>query len=120
MGFEDLTPPTAEGEPRFPTLEEIRYQIKRFVERSGQKNIREERIFAEGKDVYFYELSATDENGDAYLYLYKRKGEYEHASAAMTVLEVTYYMGRLEDGMCVGGDTLSNYDEQNNVWADVK
>jgi hypothetical protein len=112
--------PSAEQGPRIPSLEEIRHQIKRFVEKSGQKNVREERVFAEGKNVYLYELSATDDSGDTYLYLYKHQGEHEHASALVTVVEVAYYIGRLEDGMCVGGDTLSNYDKQTGIWTDVK
>jgi len=112
--------PTLEQGPRIPSLEEIRYQIKRFVEKSGQENTREERVFAKGKDVYLYELSATDDKGDTYLYLYKRQGEYEHASALVTVVEVAYYMGKLEDGMCVGGDTLSHYDEISGTWTDVQ
>lgn len=120
MNFDTPPTPSAEQEPRIPSLEEIRYQIKRFIEKSGQKNIREERIFAEGKDVYFYEVSATDENGDAYLYQYTRKGKFEHSSASATVVEVAYYTGRLEDGMCVGGSTASHYDEQTGTWADVK
>jgi len=119
MNF-DVPAPVPEREPRIPSLEEIRYQVKRFVEKSGQKNMREERTFAEGANVYLYEVSATDDNGDAYLYLYKQQGEHEHASATVTVIEVTYYMGRLEDGMCVGGDTLSNYNGQTNTWEDVQ
>jgi hypothetical protein len=119
MNFENQMP-AAEKEPRFPSLEEVRYQIKRMTERFGHKNAKEERIFAEGKEVHLYELSAVDEKGDAYLYLYQRKGEYEHSKAAATVIEVTYYMGRLEDGMCVGGDILSHYDESSGEWTDTK
>lgn len=115
MSFETHNTPE-----RFPSLEEIRYQIKRFVEKSGQKNIREERIFAEGKDIYLYELSAIDENGDAFLYLYQRKGQYPHSKAAETVIEITYYKGTLEDNVCVGGNTLSNYDETTGKWTDTK
>ncbi|MFZ3031629.1 MAG: hypothetical protein WA082_01190 [Candidatus Moraniibacteriota bacterium] len=118
MSFENPTP-TPEKEPRIPTLEELRYKVKGFIERTGQKNMKEERIFAEGKDVYFYEVSATDEQGDAYLYQYTRKGEFEHAKASATVVEVGYYIGRLEDGMCVGGSTASNYDDASGQWTDV-
>jgi hypothetical protein len=119
MNF-DIPTTTLEKEPHIPSLEEIRHQIKKFVEKSGQKNLHEERIFAEGKDVYLYELATTDESGDAYLYLYKRKGEHAHSSAAVTVVEVAYYVGKLEDGMCIGGDTLSNYDENSGEWTDTK
>jgi hypothetical protein len=119
MGIENPTPNTERG-PRVHSQEEIRYQMRRFIEKFGQQNLHEERIFAEGEKIYLYEFSATDEKGDAYLYLYKRKGDHAKASAATTVLEVTYYVGRLEDGMCVGGDTLSNYDETTNQWVDVQ
>lgn len=94
--------------------------MRRFIEKSGQQGLREERVFAEGENIYFYEFSAIDAKGDAYLYLYKRKGDHAKASAAVTVLEVAYYIGRLEDGMCVGGDTLSNYDEASDQWIDVQ
>jgi hypothetical protein len=118
MNF-DIPTQTTEKEPKISSLEEIRYQIKTFVERSGQKNMREERVFAEGKDVYFYEMSTIDENGDAYLYQYTRRGKFEHASASATVIEVAYYSGRLEDGMCVGGSTVSNYDDASGQWTDA-
>lgn len=62
MSFESPTP-TPEKEPHFPSLEEIRYQINRFVEKFNQKNAREIRVLAQGKDVYHYELSTTDEKG---------------------------------------------------------
>lgn len=119
MNF-DIPTPSAEKEPRIPTLEELRYKVKGFIERAGQQNMKEERIFAEGKDVYFYEVSAIDEKGDAYLYQYTRKGKFEHSSASATVVEVAYYEGRLEDGMCVGGSTVSNYDETTGQWIDIE
>lgn len=118
MNF-DVPTPKAEKEPRIPTLEELRYKVKGFIEKSGQKDMKEERIFAEGPNVYFYEVSATDDNGDAYLYQYTRKGQFEHSSATATVIEVAYYTGRLEDGMCTGGSTASNYDETSGQWTDV-
>ncbi len=111
---------STEGEPHIPSPEEIRYKMRGFIERVGQKNMREERIFAEGKDVYFYEVSTTDENGDAYLYQYTRKGKFEHSSASATVIEVAYYTGRLEDGICVGGSTVSNYDDASGQWNDIE
>ncbi|MEK9151508.1 MAG: hypothetical protein AAB547_02655 [Patescibacteria group bacterium] len=122
MSFENPTPP-AEKEPRAPSLEEIRYQVKRFIEKSGQKNPKEQRIFAEGsegKNVYFYEISTTDDKGDAYLYSYKRAGTYPHSSADATVIEVAYYIGSLDSGIPVGGDILSSYDEASGKWTDIK
>lgn len=57
----DVPTPKVEKEPRIPTLEELRYKVKGFIEKSGLKDMKEERIFAEGPNVYFYEVSATDE-----------------------------------------------------------
>ncbi len=119
MSFENPTP-TTEKEPHFPSLEEIRYQINRFVEKFNQKNAREIRILAQGKDIYHYELSTTDEKGDDYLYLYKRKGQYPDSQALTTTIEVVYYLGNLQTNTAVGGDTLSDYDENSGEWVDTQ
>lgn len=119
MNFDKLTS-SQEKEPRFPALEEIRYKIKGFVEKQGLKNSREVRILAQEKDVYHYELIATDEKGDDYLYSYKRKGEYHNSQALITTIEVTYYYGSFDTNMAVGGDTLADYDENTERWTDAQ
>lgn len=78
------------------------------------------RILAQGETVYHYELATTDERGDDYLYIYKRKGLYPDSQAVTTTLEVTYFIGSLQTNMACGGDTLSNYDETTGKWADAK
>ena len=75
-------------------------------------------MLAQGKDVYHYELAATDEKGDDYLYSYKRKGQYPDSQALTTTLQVTYYLGSLQKNRACGGDTLSDYDETTGKWTD--
>ncbi|MDP2629817.1 MAG: hypothetical protein Q8P56_00225 [Candidatus Uhrbacteria bacterium] len=119
MNFDNPTP-SPEKEPHSPSLEEIRYRINSFVEKSGQKNAREIRVLAQGETVYHYELATTDKRGDDYLYLYKRKGLYPDSQALTTTVEVTYFIGSLQTNIACGGDTLSNYDENSGRWIDIK
>lgn len=115
MNFENPTP-APEKEPRFPSLEEIRYQIQLFVEKAGLKNSRELRILAQGKDIYHYELVATDDQGDDFVYMYKKRGAYPDSQALVTRLEVTYYIGSVQTNMACGGENLADYDETTGNW----
>jgi hypothetical protein len=105
-----------EEERRILTREEIQSRLKEFCSQEDQKL---ERVLEDEKGVYLYEVSAVDEGGDASLYSYRRLGNYKETKAANTVIDVVYYVGSIEDGMCVGGDTLSNYDENSGIWVDV-
>jgi hypothetical protein len=119
MNF-DIPTPAQEKDKRIPSLEEIRYQIKKFIDKSGLRNPQEQRVFAEGpdgKDLYLYEISATDSKGDAYLYQYKRAGKYPHLDTKKTEIGVVFYDGSLDTGYPIGGDTpLSVYDESTGKW----
>ena len=54
------------------------------------------------------------------MYSYRRSGNYQETKAAVTVIDVAYFEGAVADGMCVGGDTLSNYDESSGEWTNTK
>lgn len=136
-----FTPVTERG-PQFPSLGEIKAKIETLIPKKDQgvvlnleedgtvtdknenlptKERREVLRTLEDKDgVYLYETVVIDETGDAALYSYRRAGNYSELRAENTVIDVAYYMGAVEDGMCVGGDTLSNYDETSGKWTDTK
>lgn len=112
MSFENPTP-TEEKEPRYPTAEEIRNKLESLCKYENPETVR---IREDEKGVYLHEMKAFDEKGDAYLYLYRRTGNFAEVKAAKTTIEVYYFSGSLEDDMCVGGDTLATYDETSGLW----
>lgn len=106
--------PTVEKEPHIPSLEEVKAQIERL----GCKEGLEVRMLEDEKGVYLYEVTTLDEKGDATLYMYRRAGVYKETKAAETEIEVAYFDGSSEDGMCTGGKVLSEYDELTGNWVD--
>lgn len=119
MSFENPTP-TPEKEAHYPSLEEIRWKIRQLSELRKQANPETVRTRGEGNDVYMHETVTTDDKGDAYLYTYRKVSDHPESKSTTTLIEVAYYIGRLEDGMCVGGDILSEYDETTGQWKDTR
>ncbi len=116
MKFEIPTP-TAEKEPRFPSSEEIKAKIEKLC---GQENPEVIRTLEDEKGVYLHEVVIIDGKGDTSLFSYRRSGNFLETKAAHTEINVAYFLGPITDGMCVGGDTLSDYDENSGEWIDVK
>lgn len=116
MNFENPTP-AAEKEPRFLSLEEVKAKIEKLC---GKENPEVVRTLEDEKSVYLHEVVTVDDQGDASLFSYRRVGDHPESKAAQTVIDVAYFVGPVEDGMCVGGDTLSNYDETSGEWMDTK
>lgn len=133
--------PVTEKESRLLSLDEIKAKIATLLPKKNQdlvltleedgtvtdkdKNLpTKERLETlrtlEDKDgIYLHEIVFIDETGDATLYSYRRAGDYAELRAAQTVIDAAYYMGAMKDDICIGGDTLSNYDENTRQWTDV-
>ena len=116
MNF-DIPTPAQEKEPHFPTLEEIKSKIEKLC---GQENPEVIRTLEDEKGVYLHDVVTVDGKGDASLFTYRRSGNFPETKAAMTQVDVAYFVGPIEDGMCVGGNVLSEYDEANRTWTDKK
>lgn len=116
MSFENPTP-AAEKEPKFLSLEEVKAKIEKLC---GQENPEVIRTLEDEKGVYLHEVVTIDDKGDASLFSYRRVGDYPESKTTNTLIDVAYFVGPVEDGMCVGGDTLSNYDEASGEWTDTK
>lgn len=116
MNFENPIP-APEKEPKFLSLAEVKAKIEALT---GQENPKVERLLEDERGVYLYEVVAVDDKGDASLYSYRRAGEYAESKAANTLVDVAYFVGPIEDGMCVGGDVLANYDEETGEWVDTR
>lgn len=116
MNFENPTP-TPEKEPRILSLEEVKIKIEKL---SGKENPEIVRTLEDENGVYLHEVVTVDDKGDVSLFSYRRSGNFQETKTAHTVIDVAYFIGPVEDGMCVGGDTLSNYDENSGEWADIK
>jgi hypothetical protein len=116
MNFENPTP-APEKEPHLLSLEEIKVKIESL---SGQENPEVLRTLEDEKGVYLYEVVTVDDKGDASIFSYRRSGNYQETKAANTLVDVTYFVGPVEDDMCVGGDTLSDYDDVTGKWTDAK
>lgn len=116
MNFENPTP-APEKEPRPLSLEEIKAKIEKLC---NQENPEVIRTLEDEQGIYLHEVITVDDKGDASLYSYRRSGNYQETKTATTVIDVTYFVGSVEDGMCVGGDTLSNYDEHSGEWTDTQ
>ena len=116
MSFENPTP-TPEKEPHTHSPEEIKAQIERLC---GKENPEVIRTLEDEKGVYLYEVVTVDDKGDASLFSYRRSGNRPETKAANTVVDVAYFIGPIDDGMCVGGNTLSNYDEATGQWTDAR
>ena len=138
---EIFTPITEKG-PRPLSLDEIKTKITALIPKKNQDPVltleedgmvvdkdrnlpTKERLETlrtlEDKDgIYLHEVVFIDETGDTTLYSYRRAGDYAELRAANTVIDAAYYMGAMKDDICIGGDTLSNYDESTGQWTDVK
>ncbi len=114
MNFEN---PPAEKEPQFLSLEAIKLEIEKL---SSQENLETVRTLEDEKGVYLYEAAVIDEKGDGFLYSYRRVGNYAETKTATTVIDLAYFVGKLEDEMFIGGKTLSNYNEETGQWTDAK
>ncbi len=138
---ETFTPVSEKG-PRILSLDEIKAKLETLIPKKTQSSIltleeggavidqdknlptRERletlRTLEDKNGVYLHETVFIDESGDTTLYSYRRAGDYAELRAANTVFDAAYYMGAMKDDICVGGDTLSNYDEHTGKWTDVK
>jgi hypothetical protein len=116
MNF-DIPTPATEKEPHFPSLDEVKAKIEKLC---GKENPEVVRTLEDEKGVYLHEVVTIDEAGDASLYSYRRSGNYQETKTSVTHIDVAYFAGPVENGMCVGGDTLSNYDENSGEWVDTK
>jgi hypothetical protein len=116
MHFEYRTP-MLEKESHQPSLEEIKAKIEKLC---GKENPEVLRTCEDEKGVYLHEVVTMDDKGDASLFSYRRSGNYQETKTANTLVDVAYFIGPVEAGMCVGGDTLSNYDENSGQWVDTK
>lgn len=50
--------------------------------------------------------------GGGSLYSYRRSGNYSETKALVTTIDVAYFKGNLEEGMFIGGNTVSDYNEE--------
>lgn len=116
MDFENPMP-APEKERTFPSLEEIKAKIETLC---GTENPEVLRTLEDGKGVYLHEVVIVDDKGDVSLFSYRRSGDYQETKTASTVIDVAYFVGPIEGGMCVGGNTLSDYDEQSGEWSDTE
>ncbi|MDD2766357.1 MAG: hypothetical protein PHH40_01165 [Candidatus Moranbacteria bacterium] len=116
MNFDIPTPPAEKGR-QILTAEEVKAKIEKL---SGKENQEVIRMLEDEKGVYLYEVVAVDDKGDASLFSYRRSGNFQETKRASTGVDVAYFIGPIEDDMCVGGDTLSNYDETSGTWIDTK
>jgi hypothetical protein len=116
MSFENPTP-AQERESHIPSLEEIKIKIEKLC---GKENPEVLRTLEDGKGVYLHEAVVVDDKGDASLFSYRRSGDYQETKTLVTHIDVAYFFGPIEDGMCIGGNTLSNYDENSGEWMDTK
>ncbi len=108
MNFEKPTP-TPEKRPHFLSLQGIQVKI---AELCGQESPEVLRTLEDERGIYLHEVVTVDEAGDASVFSYRRAGTYQETSRSTTGIDVVYYVGPVEDGMAVGGDTL--YDEENS------
>lgn len=99
MNFENPTP-TPEKGPHIHSLEEIKAQIERLC---GKENLEVVRTLADGKGVYLHEVVTVDDKGDASLFSYRRSGNHPETKAAITVVDVAYFVGPVDDDTCIGG-----------------
>ena len=143
MGIENpIFTPVTEKKPEFLSLDQIAAKIATLIPKKNpdlvltleedgavvdkDKNLPTKerletlRTLEDNNGVYLHEVVFIDEAGDATLYSYRRAGDYAELRAANTVIDVAYYMGAIQDNICTGGDTLSNYDEQLGAWTDVQ
>lgn len=116
MNFDIPTPPQ-EKDKQIPSLAEIKVQIEKLC---GKENPEVVRTIEDEKGIYLHEVVTIDEKGDASLFSYRRSGNFQETKSAHTVIDAAYFIGPLADGMCVGGDTLSDYDENSGIWTDAK
>lgn len=116
MDFENPVP-TPEKEPRILSLEEIKVQIERLC---GKENPETVRTLEDEKGVYLHEVVVADDKGGVSLFSYRRSGDHPETKAARTQIDVAYFVGPIDDGMCVGGNVLSCYDEAAGKWVDTE
>ena len=116
-GGDKIIPPTKENiatpekEPRYPSLEEIKNQIKQF---SGEQELKVVRTKEDEKGIFLHEEISVNENGDTTLYTYGRIEPHLQADGITTIiatLEAAYFNGKLEDDDCFDGKGLADYAE---------
>ena len=102
---------------QYPSSEAIKTQLERL---SGKENLQIVRTLEDEKGIYLHEVISVDKEGDTELYSYRRSGIYKATQALTTSIDVEYFEGGLEDGMPIGGKTLSEYDKDLGKWRDTK
>jgi hypothetical protein len=117
MNFDIPPVPTPEKETHFLSLSEIKAKIE---ELSDQENSEVMRTLGDAKGIYLHEVATVDAEGIGSLYSYRRSGNYSETKTSVTNIDVTYFTGKLEDEMFIGGNILSNYSEEMAEWTDEK
>lgn len=116
-GGDKIIPPTQENittpekEPKYPSLEEIKNQIKQF---SGEEKLEVVRTKEDEKGIFLHEEIYEDENGDTTLYTYGRIEPHlqkDGVTIIIATLESAYFNGKLEDDDCFDGKGLADYAE---------
>jgi hypothetical protein len=116
-GGDKIIPPTKENtitpekEPKYPSLEEIKNQIKQF---SGEQELEVVRTKEDKKGIFLHEEIYVDENGDTTLYTYGRIEPHlqeDGVTVIIATLEAAYFNGKLEDNDYFDGNGLSDYTE---------
>lgn len=100
-----------EKEPRYPQLEEIRNQIRRF---SGEQELEVVRTKEDEKGILLHEEIYVNEKGDTTLYTYGRIKPHlqeDGVTIVIATLEAAYFDGKHQDGYCSGGNGLADYTE---------
>lgn len=107
----ELAREAIEKELRYPQLEEIRNQIRRF---SGGQKLEVVRTKEDEKGIFLHEEIYVDEKGDTTLYTYSRIEPHLQSDGftiIIATLEVSYFNGKLESGDCFNGNGLADYTE---------
>jgi hypothetical protein len=100
---------------RIFTAEEIREAIATLVEASTFLTLRE---LSDQKGLCVYEVQvAGTKEGEYSNFMYIRKGDHgDKNESGDTSIHIAYY----EDHIPVGGDKIAVYDEELDIWRDMR
>jgi len=109
MNFDTPTS-TAEKEPRFPSLEEIKMQIAGFI--TDPEIVGSEKISDDTENPTSYEVATMDEAGRVALYSYTTD-----VRTGIATLYVSYWKGHPDNGQWLpGGTDLASYEKAASRW----
>ncbi|OGP10123.1 MAG: hypothetical protein A2048_10910 [Deltaproteobacteria bacterium GWA2_45_12] len=106
------TPPRPEQEPRFPSLEEIKTQLARFM--IHPEIIGSERISGDHRNPRSYEVATMDDSGKVALYAYVAD-----TSTGSATVYVSFWKGDPSHHQWLGGTSLSSYKQATQTWSDT-